>query len=137
MPLVTICIAIATLVLACKGLKNWRVDKTVELYRTMRKERDILLDVSRNETEEEYRINACYDYLNEIEAVLCLKKQGKLDKTIFNELIQPQIIGFVDNDVIEGYIYKMKEVDKKQGFPDTYRNLSKLIEEQEKKNVKK
>ena len=135
--LITPIVPILVLILAYKGLKNWRVDKTVEAYRVLIAEGKYLLKISRNEEDYEYKKNAYNNYINELESTLFLMNKGKLDKSLFKEIIKPRILGFIDNDTMKEHIYKMKEDDNKRGFPDTYRNLIKLIEEQEKKNVKK
>ena len=135
--LITPIVPILVLILAYKGLKNWRVDKTVEAYKVLRNEEEKLLNISRYEKDDQYKINAYYNYLTEIETILFLMNSKKLERSLFDEIIKPQILGFIDNDIIKIYISEKQEKDKKQGFPDTYRNLSKLIEEQEKKNVKK
>ena len=137
-PIATISIAIATLAVGIftlcilrNGLKNWRVDKTVELYRTMRKEQDALLAVS-DTTQAETEDMATHDYLNELELIVILYNKKHLDAFLYSEILLPFITYYIKNNNIKAMILSKQKEDKAQKLPNSYCNLLELINQQEK-----
>lgn len=102
-------IIVFTFVAVRSELKNWRVSKTLKYFRDLKHEQNQLSHVLRSNKEIQYKQIACYNYLDEQEKILLLKKNGKLEVSIFNDLIKPLVIETIKLDIMSTYIAEISK----------------------------
>ncbi len=95
---------IFTFIAVRSEVKNWRIGKTLKLFRDLKHEQQQLLHVLRSNKDNQYKQIACSNYLDEQEKILTLRAKGKLQHSIFNDLIKPLVIESINFNVMNSFV---------------------------------
>ena len=106
---ISVLVIIFTFIAVRSELKNWRIGKTLKLFRALKHEQQQLSYVLRGNKEIQFKQIACSNYLDEQEKVLALKTSGKLQYSLFNDLIKPLIIESINFDTMSSFIAEIKK----------------------------
>ena len=123
-----------TLLLIRTRIKNRNVSKTLKLFRELKNEQQQLTFILTHSKDHQYQKIACLNYLDNQENILQLINDGKIDQSLFDDLIKPQIIEFINTDIMTLYISEIQTlIRNKKIAGNTYKYLMKLIHEYNKK----
>ena len=106
---ISILVVVFTFIAVRSELKNWRIGKTLKLFRSLKHEQQQLIHVLRGNKETQYKQIACSNYLDEQEKVLDLMINGKLQHSLFNDLIKPLIVETMKFDTMSSYVAEVNE----------------------------
>ncbi len=106
---ITVLITIFTFIAIKSELKHWRINKTLKYFRDLKHEQQQLLYVLKGNKEPQYKEIACYNYLDEQEKILNLMANGKLQYSLFNDLIKPMIIESINMNIVNTYIIEINK----------------------------
>ncbi len=134
--LFSVFITLVTFLTLRSGVKNWRVSKTLKYFKNLKSEQKQLLKILHNNKDNKYKKIACYNYFDEQETILTLLENGKLEQSIYNDLIKPQIIEFCTINTISIYIAEIQtNINNNILSKNTYKYLIKLINEHNQKKI--
>ncbi len=108
---ISVLVIIFTFIAVRSELKNWRIGKTLKLFRALKHEQQQLSYVLRGNKEIQFKQIACSNYLDEQEKVLALKTSGKLQYSLFNDLIKPLIIESINFDTMNAFLVDVKKAN--------------------------
>ena len=105
----SVLLIIFTVIAVRSELKNWRIGKTLKLFRSLKHEQQQLIHVLRGSKNTQYKEIACLHYLDEQEKILVLMKNGKLQYSLFNDLIKPLVFESINFDIMKSFVAVIKK----------------------------
>ena len=133
--LFTIFITTFTFIIIRSTIKNKRTKRTLKLFRDLRHEQLQLIHVLKSNKDLSYKKIACYSYLDEQEAILVQMVMGKLDNTLYKNLIKPMIIEAIGMEKMNKHIAEIEELNRDKTAENNYVNLLKIINEYNNSNI--
>ena len=133
--LFTIFIIAFTFIIIRSAIKNIRTKKTLKLFRDLKHEQSQLTHVLKSNKDLPYKKIACYSYLDEQEIILTHMVNGKLDNTLYNNLIKPMIIESIGMEEMSKPITEIEELNRDKTVENKYVNLLKVINEHNNSNI--
>ena len=130
-------IAIITLSFAYSGIKQWKVDKMIDMHYKFKEERTNILDkiAKLDNTKDSYQEDVDYlytDLLNELELISLLHQEGYLEDHISKQMFNTWIEAIYESEDIKKVICQAKINDLQ-----AYENLEKTYRQWNNKEVKK
>lgn len=127
---VSVLIIIFTFIAVRSELKNWRIGKTLKFFRELKHEQRQLLHVLSGNKDRQYKQIACSNYLDEQEKILTLMVIGKLEYSLFNDLIKPLVIESINFKIMSSYVEEIKEANLDRDPSEIlYPHMFQLIED--------
>ncbi len=134
--LFSVFITVFTFFIIRSGIKNRKVSKTLKLLSELKYEQKQLLKILRQSKDTKHKKISFYNYLDDQENILNLMDDGKIDPSLFNDLIKPQIIEFINTDIITPYISEIKDhISNNKLTKNNYKFLMKLIYQHNKNRI--
>lgn len=119
---ITVIIAICTILILCKGLKNWRIDKSKEFYQDLRERKANLIETLNNkDTDENTKNYKKGEFLNDLELIAIMYYKNSIDKSLFKEIFFPLFKEIYENEDFKKIKTKFRDENA-----TTYENFEKI-----------
>lgn len=136
MVLFAVVITVFTYILIRTRIKNRKVSKTLKLFSDLKHEQQQLAFILSHSKDSQYKKISFYNYLDEQEAILNLMENRKIDPSLFDDLIKPQIIEFMHINIMNSYISEIQSnIRNNKTSKRSYKYLTILINEHDKNRI--